>query len=116
MKLISVGKENKQDFVDSVKEPIVTLILYYADWCPHCTVIKPTWNELNKKYSRSKNVRLIEVEYDNMKHVPKKYSKHIRGFPTLNLVKDDKILTEYNGHRNLDSLKDFIGKYTSKKN
>jgi len=32
-----------------LKSKKCTVVLFYADWCPHCKVLKPVWEDLGKK-------------------------------------------------------------------
>lgn len=111
MKLLKVTEKNKEQFTECVQQKDrPTLVLFYADWCPHCQMFKPTWKELAKKMGKSKKLQMAEVEYTHMDHVPKKYKK-IRGFPTVQMMKGGKILSEFNDVRTLDALENYIQRY-----
>lgn len=59
----SIKKSIKNKTVKSVKslpEPEDTVVLIYANWCPHCRNMKPQWNELKNKLGHT--VETIEIE------------------------------------------------------
>ena len=43
------------------------------------------------------------------------YLIQVKGFPTLNIYKDGKKITEYNGKRGLDELDAFVKEHSSAK-
>lgn len=56
------------------------IVLYYADWCPHCHSVKPgssIWEDL-KKLSDKHNIKLEAYEEKN---IPKNVD--VNGFPTF---------------------------------
>ena len=112
MKLLKVKEANKDKFKECTAKSKPMLILFYAEWCPHCQMFKPIWKELVALLEKSKKIQVAEVEYENMKHVPKKY-KNIRGFPTLQVIQGGKIVSEYDGNRTVDDLKTYIQSFES---
>jgi thiol-disulfide isomerase/thioredoxin len=82
------------------------LYLFKAEWCGHCVNFKSTWSQLQKEMKD--HVEFVTFDADNHKDEIKKYN--IQGFPTLILHSGDKAV-EYNGQRDIDSLKDFIKEY-----
>jgi len=59
----SVKKTPKNKTVKTVKpipEPEDTVVLIYANWCPHCQAMKPEWNELRNQLGHT--VETIEIE------------------------------------------------------
>ena len=59
--------------VDSVKKilkdkrPI--LMLYHMTLCPHCQVLKPTWEKVKRKLKSGNGLQVVEVEYSNMSEI-----------------------------------------------
>lgn len=112
MKLLTVNKQNKDDFKNIVNGDKLSIMLYYADWCPHCAFFKPTWNKLyNDNFKNSRSVCFIQVEHSDMNNIPKKYSKNVMGFPSIHLLKNGKVISEYSGSRDTSSLLEFINKH-----
>lgn len=110
MKLLKMSEKNKQKFEECAGKDKPMLVLFYADWCPHCKMFEPTWKKIVGKLSGKRKIQVAEVEYSNMEHVPKKYKK-IRGYPTIQIIKGGKVLSEYNGLRTEDAVIDFAEKY-----
>ena len=70
--------------------------MYYADWCPHCKTIKPTFADWSKSGSITVNgqpVALAMVEESQ-----KADDAPVKGYPTFIMKKDGKY-TEYSGDR-----------------
>ena len=110
MKLLKVTDKNKEKFAECIQKDRPTLVLFFADWCPHCQSFKPTWNGLAKKHEKSKKLQLAQVEYADMEAIPNKYKK-IRGFPTIQMMKGGKILSEFNDMRTMEALEAYINRY-----
>tara|TARA_Y100000816_G_C26106114_1_gene587937 strand:- start:2283 stop:3782 length:1500 start_codon:yes stop_codon:yes gene_type:complete len=99
--------------------------LAYANWCPHCTSLKPHWDTM--KQNLSSDCRVIEVEesdfnkqnkIDEINHELKGDSElQIHGYPTMFKINNGKI-DYYNGERDVKSMSLFFdgSKKTQKKN
>ena len=107
-----------KEFIDTEKhDGIDNAILYYfrADWCPISKKTDPIITELENFYKQNpiENVEfkvLIingEEEETEMDKFEKNYDVRIDGYPSIYLVKNDKII-EYNAKPDLDTLKEFI--------
>ena len=107
---------------------------FYADWCGHCKILKPEWNEMKKKIksnmghslknvqiefvelgdneeNRMKNISVDQlVEEFNKKHFPNG-DKHVNtdGFPTIFKICRKKI-EYYSGPRNASEMYDWATK------
>jgi thiol-disulfide isomerase/thioredoxin len=89
------------------------LMLFYADWCPHCKTAKPIWNELKTEYQNKTingyHVLFTEINCTNenseTEQMMNKYN--IEGFPTIKLLKDGQIV-EYDAKPSKETLKEFL--------
>jgi thiol-disulfide isomerase/thioredoxin len=99
------GFECKPAEVDKLtKTEDKKLVLFYANWCGHCTKIKPLWTEAAEKANNdSKRMLMVNVGEDDpaQKELIKKYK--IDGFPTILVFQDGKP-QPYNGTRDVDSF------------
>lgn len=83
--------------------PPTKVILYYADWCGHCTHFKPEWEKLKKM---SDSTTIFE-EYEDGKDSNIIDANQIAGYPTIQIVYDGKKI-EYVGQRTADAILEFI--------
>jgi len=89
------------------------LILFYADWCPHCKTAKPIWNELKTQY-QNKTINGYQVLFTEVncttesaetEQMMNKYN--IEGFPTIKLLKDGQVI-EYDAKPTRETLNEFL--------
>jgi thiol:disulfide interchange protein len=104
------GFECKPDELESMihtSEP--TLVLFYADWCGHCTKLKPTWDETAAQANADKT-RMIKIDVggktSEQKEIMDRYQ--IDGFPTI-LVFQNGNPTPYQGARTVDAFLNALG-------
>lgn len=83
------------------------LTLFYADWCGHCKKMKPEWDKLKTgKYgSKCKEYESNEITSE----MSEKYG--IQGYPTIILLKDDEVVTKYEGGREQRDFEEFLKEY-----
>jgi len=79
------------------------IYLFKADWCPHCTGFKPTWEKLSKNLKSKYNFTTFDADKDGEKI--KKWN--IKGFPTI-IKKTGNNMEEYVGPRDEISVREFI--------
>uniref|UniRef100_A0A6C0JF24 Thioredoxin domain-containing protein n=1 Tax=viral metagenome TaxID=1070528 RepID=A0A6C0JF24_9ZZZZ len=89
------------------------LMLFYADWCPHCKTAKPIWNDLKTQY-QNKTINGYQVIFTDVncstesaetEQMMNKYN--IEGFPTIKLLKDGQII-EYDAKPTKETLNEFL--------
>jgi len=105
-----------KNFEESVKTG-VSFVKFFAPWCGHCKRLAPTWEELAAKYAGNDDVTIAKVDCTADGNVNKELcdGQDVKGFPTLNIYKDGKKITEYNGKRGLDELDAFVKEHSSAK-
>lgn len=109
----SYDANREHNTIDSESSKQAELMLFYADWCPHCKTAKPIWNELKSEYQNKTingyNVLFTEInctsENAETEQMMNKYN--IEGFPTIKLLKDGQII-EYDAKPAKDTLKEFL--------
>ena len=86
------------------------LILFYADWCPHCTSFKPTWEEV-KNSTGSNKMLAIDVGDKSSESSKLMEEYNVNGFPTVILVENTdsgKKIEVYEGSRDKTSLETYV--------
>jgi thioredoxin 1 len=82
------------------------IYLFKAEWCPHCKMFMPTWEDLKKELGN----KIEFITMDSELNANEIKSFKIQGYPTIILMVGDKAI-EYVGPRDASSLKDFIKQY-----
>lgn len=85
----------------------VKVVLYYADWCPHCMQVKPVFEQLKQKFKDNENIQFESYEDSQIKTMSN--PPQIEGYPTIMIGKNDE-LTEYVGDRSLADITQKINK------
>ena len=86
------------------------LILFYADWCPHCTSFKPVWEEVQTSTSSNKMLA-IDVGDKSSESSQLMEEYNVSGFPTVILVENTdsgKKIEVYEGNRDKTSLETYV--------
>lgn len=89
------------------------LMLFYANWCPHCKECKPDWfslkEQMNGKSMNGYNVLFTEVDCtEKTDEVEKKQSRfNIEGYPTVLLLKDGRKI-DFDGKPTKETLQEFL--------
>lgn len=90
---------------DSSKRTLEKVIWFYADWCGHCKVFKPQWQQY-VELMKGKEVVIQEVNGDEDRNaevsLQEKYN--IRGYPTVVFHFSDNTFEHYSGARTSDAL------------
>jgi len=94
LKKVMIGGNKKYD-----------LYLFKADWCGHCQQFKNNWEILKSDQELSKKINFITL--DSEKNASSIKEWNVSGYPTI-IFKKDNNAVEYNGERNVNSIKKFI--------
>jgi thioredoxin-like negative regulator of GroEL len=90
------------------------IVLYYANWCPHCQVMKPEWQKFAEKYAVDKSINVAEVESENLSSVGEEHRQNVEGFPTIVCLNKGKPVSKYQGPRTSNDIDNFArDNYTS---
>jgi len=83
------------------------VILYYAEWCPHCQTLKPEWNKFTDKYSSSKEINVAEVESEFLGSVGDEHKNNVEGYPTIVSCNKGVKTGNFMGDRTSQAIDDF---------
>lgn len=89
------------------------LILFYADWCPHCKTAKPEWEKAKAEYNNNTingyKILFVEIDCTNpdakTTSILNKYN--VEGYPTIIMVKNNEVIT-YDAKVTYDHLSEFL--------
>ena len=107
-------KSNSEKMTDSNgSKQYAEIMLFYADWCPHCKTAKPIWNEMKSKYQdkiiNGYTVVFTEIncteESAEVNEMMDKYN--IEGFPTIKMLKNGQIV-EFDANPTKQNIEQFI--------
>ena len=95
----------------------VRFYIVHAEWCPHCVTLLDTMKILDGNPSKTgeynvngTTVRAIEQKELNNPDIKVILgNRHIEGFPTI-LIKNKNSFDEYNGSRDIESLRQLFSK------
>lgn len=83
----NVHKVSKLSELESLFSSNTYVIVdFYADWCPPCRAIAPTFSKLSEDYAWRGQLAFAKINYDHSKDVAKRYN--ITSMPTFLIFKD----------------------------
>jgi len=89
------------------------MLLFYADWCPHCKTAKPIWYEVADEY-QNKTINGYKVVFTEVNctnetaEVEKMMNQYkVEGFPTIKMIKDGQVI-EYDAKPTKETLVEFL--------
>lgn len=102
----NVSTLNNRDFdsngnLKNVKGKCILLV--YANWCPHCVTLHPVFQKMADYVFGIINVAALEDT--NAKNF--KNAVEFRGYPSIFLYSNGKLVNSYEGKRDLASLVEF---------
>jgi len=89
------------------------LLLFYADWCPHCKTAKPIWEEIKSEFE-SKTINGYSIVFTEINcttetpEVEKMMNTYkVEGFHTIKLLKNGQVI-EYDAKPSKATLEQFL--------
>lgn len=114
---LAIGTKGDKTYEKMRKEGMPSFVRVHARWCGHCQELEPIWDELKEWHQKNvKNKKspldsllLLSVEDTDLRSVQEKYPEmESKGYPTLMMVRNGKVMNEFQGPRSLPSLKTFL--------
>jgi len=91
----------------------VELLLFSADWCPHCKKAKPEWEQVKAEY-QGKQIKGYTIIFTDVNcttdspDVEKMMNTYkVEGYPTIKLIKDNQVI-DFDAKPTKDTLEQFI--------
>lgn len=107
--------DNFESVVDSHD---YTFVNFYADWCPHCRMFGPTWDQFEKQLNSEQdvvdadgvraNVRALKINCVDFEETCQQ--QKVQAFPTVRLYRRGgagKNWADFRGQRQMDALLNF---------
>lgn len=111
IKTFKLNKRNSKKFNNVMKNGIA-IVAFLMPGCGHCKELKPTWNQLMKKYKKIKSdmpCALSTVVTGNESLIDSDDALGIKGFPTIRVFRNGKKYgRDYESERSFESLSNFI--------
>jgi len=95
---------NDEQLNEAINNDKSTLILFSADWCGPCKMLKPTLAKVEESLSESYD--FIKVDISEVEKTTKKFN--IRNIPTCVLTKAGKEIGRFSGVKTEDQIKNFL--------
>ncbi|MCA1620082.1 MAG: thioredoxin [Acidobacteria bacterium] len=80
---------------------------FWAEWCPPCRALAPTFEELAKQYAG--RVRFLKLNVDENQQVPQRFG--IKGIPTLVFFDGGREVERVVGGASRETLARIVDKY-----
>ena len=86
-------KDKGMTIEEAMQDDKYAVVLFYADWCPHCQNFAPTFKKLSKDRKLKKRFNFVRINSEDPKSVPFMEEYEVKGFPSVYLVNTK------NGHK-----------------
>jgi thioredoxin 1 len=103
MEIIFTDQNFEQEVIKSDKPVLVD---FWAPWCGPCQVMGPIIEELSKEMGDK--VKIGKLNVDENPETSQKYE--IMSIPSIKIFKGGKVVKEFTGVQNKDSLKEELSK------
>lgn len=90
---------NENDFNDFIAKNELSVVDFYATWCPPCKMLAPIMEEIGEQ---AKGFQVAKIDIDQAIEVANEYG--VMSIPTLIFFKDGKELQRLVGFRNKDEI------------
>ena len=101
----------KGDVKENYESPKPEFVLCYAEWCGHSKQFLPIFKEFMEEIKTNDKLKHLDVKMLDCEKNKEECSKYrIQGYPTMLLIKGDKIgdITEYNSGRTVKEMTEWL--------
>jgi len=93
-----------QNFKEEVLDSnLSTLVDFWAPWCAPCQMMGPIIDKLAEEYKGKVKIGKVNVDETENKEIAIQYG--IQGIPSFKIFKDGKVISEFVGMQNEETLK-----------
>ncbi|MBC7931112.1 MAG: thioredoxin [Rubrivivax sp.] len=92
---------------DVLGSDVAVVVDFWAEWCPPCRVLAPTFEELAERYAGG--VKFVKLNVDENSSVPQRFG--IKGIPTLIFFDGGREVERLVGATGKDALSRIVDKY-----
>jgi thioredoxin 1 len=89
---------------EKIKSQEKTLVLFSAEWCGPCKVLKPSLESVENELKDSYN--FIKADISENEENTKRFG--IKNIPTCILIEEDKEIARFSGVKSADQIKKFL--------
>lgn len=90
-----------------LKSSSLSLIDFWAEWCAPCRALGPTIDQIADEYNG--RLKVYKMNVDENPGTPSRY--HVRGIPTLLLVKNGQVVDQLVGNHPKDVITQAVEKH-----
>lgn len=102
-------KINDEDFEKKLKENKKSLVLFSADWCGPCKVIKPMINDISKEMEGDFTFFVLDVNESSK--TTERYN--VKNIPTGIIIIEGEEKERFTGAKNREQIKNMINNFLS---
>ena len=118
MKSYHHKRQHKDANIHIEKKPVI-IGLVHANWCGHCQHLMPEWNKMEDNISKNSKLnnkcKIIKIESEHVNEELPKYAEmtkqkniQVEGYPTIFMIKKDRMVEMYGGERSAEALEKWI--------
>jgi len=95
---------NDEQLNEAIQSGEKTLVLFSADWCGPCKIIKPSLEKLENELSGSINI--LKADVGEAEESAKKFN--IKNIPTCVLIEGETEIARFSGVKTEEQIKKFL--------
>jgi thioredoxin 1 len=95
------------ELTEKIKSQEKTLVLFSAEWCGPCKVLKPNMESVEGELKDSYN--FVKADISENEENTKRFG--IKNIPTCILIQEDKEIARFSGVKNTEQIKKFLEEY-----
>ena len=95
------------ELTEKIKSQEKTLVLFSAEWCGPCKVLKPNMELVEGELKDSYN--FVKADISENEENTKRFG--IKNIPTCILIQEDKEIARFSGVKNTEQIKKFLEEY-----